>query len=121
MSKKILCVDDSSTIRKLVEFSLKSRGYIVMTAEDGQNALELLAGSHFDSIILDINMPRLDGFEFLKRIKANDAYTSIPVIMLTTEGQEEDRKAAMALGAFDYIVKPFKPSELIGLIDRLFE
>jgi two-component system chemotaxis response regulator CheY len=86
---------------------------------DGQEALEFLAKDKPDAIILDINMPRLDGFGFLKKIMADEAYTSIPVMMLTTEGQDEDKETAMSLGAKYYIVKPFKPSELIAAIEKL--
>jgi two-component system chemotaxis response regulator CheY len=121
MKKKVLAVDDSSSIRKMVEFSLKCKGYSVTTAEDGQLALELLARDNYDVIILDINMPRMDGFAFLKKIKNNDAYASIPVIILTTEGQDEDKDTAMSLGITDYIVKPFKPSELTMFVDNLFK
>jgi two-component system, chemotaxis family, chemotaxis protein CheY len=121
MGRKILAVDDSSSIRKMVEFSLKSKGFQVTTAADGQEALELLAKDKPDAIILDINMPRLDGFGFLKKVKADKAYASIPVMMLTTEGQDEDMETARSLGADHYIVKPFKPSELIAAIEKLVQ
>jgi two-component system chemotaxis response regulator CheY len=121
MGRKILAVDDSSSIRKMVEFSLKSKGFQVTTAADGQEALELLAKDKPDAIILDINMPRLDGFGVLKKIRADKAYASIPVMMLTTEGQDEDMETALSLGANHYIVKPFKPSELIAAIEKLVQ
>jgi two-component system, chemotaxis family, chemotaxis protein CheY len=120
MGKKILAVDDSSSIRKMVEFALKSKGFKVTTAEDGQEAYEFLAKELPDAIILDINMPRMDGFEFLRKIKADDAYSALPVMMLTTEGQDKDRERAQSLGAGHYIVKPFKPSELIAAVEKLF-
>lgn len=119
MAGRILSADDSASIRKLVEFTLKSKGFQVSSAEDGKEALELLARGPFDAIILDINMPRMDGFELLKRIRAESGYASIPVIMLTTEGQEEDRQKAMDLGASAYIVKPFKPTQLLGLVEEI--
>ena len=119
MQKRILAVDDSSSIRKMVEFTLKSKGYRVTSAEDGQQALEHLAKDDFDAIVLDINMPRLDGFGFLKKVKTDDVYAAIPVIMLTTEGQEEDKKTAISLGAREYITKPFKPTELIALVAKV--
>ena len=121
MGKKILAVDDSSSIRKMVEFTLKSKGFKVTTAVDGQEALEFLAKELPDAVILDINMPRMDGFEFLKKIKSDDAYSALPVMMLTTEGQDEDRETAQSLGAGHYIVKPFKPSELIAAVEKLFQ
>lgn len=119
MSKKILTVDDSPSVRKMVEFSLKSKGYQMGAAGDGQEALERMAEEQFDAIILDVNMPRMNGLEFLEKVKSNSAFASVPVIMLTTEGQDEDRDKAMSLGATDYIVKPFKPSQLLTLLDTI--
>ena len=119
MQKTVLAVDDSSSIRKMVEFSLKSRGFEVTTASDGLEAMETLAQGQFNAIILDINMPRMDGFEFLKKIKDNGAYASIPVVILSTEGQDEDKNIALSLGAEKYLVKPFKPSELIAVVEQL--
>ncbi len=119
MEKKILAVDDSTSVRKLVEFTLKSKGFQVISAEDGQEALELLKKDRFDAIILDINMPRMDGLQFLQKMRPNDAYGSIPVIVLTTEGLEADRDRAMELGATAYIIKPFKPTQLLGVVDEM--
>jgi two-component system, chemotaxis family, chemotaxis protein CheY len=118
MKKKILSVDDSPSVRKLVEFTLKSKGFQVASAEDGLAALEIMANEQFDAIVLDINMPRMNGLEFLEKVKSNDLYASIPVIMLTTEGQEEDQDKAMDLGATAYIVKPFKPTLLLRIVDK---
>lgn len=119
MKKKMLTVDDSPSVRKLVEFTLKAKGFQVISAEDGQEALELMAKEQFDGIILDINMPRMNGLEFLKKIKADDANLSIPVIMLTTEGQDDDKDKAVSLGATAYIVKPFKPTQLLSLLEKI--
>jgi len=118
MKKKILSVDDSPSVRKLVEFTLKSKGFQVASAQDGVAALEIMANEKFDAIVLDINMPRMNGLEFLEKVKSNDVYASIPVIMLTTEGQEEDQDKAMDLGAIAYIVKPFKPTLLLRIVDK---
>lgn len=119
MSKKILTVDDSPSVRKMVEFSLKSKGYAMGAAGDGQEALDRLSEDRYDAIILDVNMPRMNGLEFLEKIKSDADHASIPVIMLTTEGQDEDRDRAMSLGAADYIVKPFKPTQLLSLLDAI--
>lgn len=119
MQKKILAVDDSRSVRKLVEFTLKNGGFHVTTAEDGQEALEIMTRDLFDAVILDINMPRIDGFELLKRMKANDALVSVPVVMLTTEGQEQDKEQATILGAAAYLVKPFKPTALLALVNEV--
>jgi two-component system, chemotaxis family, chemotaxis protein CheY len=117
MKRKILAVDDSSSVRKLLKFSLKTKGWEVSLAEDGQEALELLAKDRYDIIITDINMPRMDGFEFLTRVRRDAAYADTPVIILTTEGQDEDKEKAMGMGASDYIVKPFKPTQLLSLVE----
>lgn len=119
MSKKMLTVDDSPSVRKLVKFTLKARGFEVTSAGDGIEALDLLKQDQFDAIILDINMPRMNGLDFLRTIKADDLYASIPVIMLTTEGQDDDKDTAVSIGATAYMVKPFKPTQLLALLDRI--
>jgi two-component system chemotaxis response regulator CheY len=119
MSKKMLTVDDSPSVQKLVKFTLKAKGFEVSCAGDGMEALDLLEEESFDAIILDINMPRMNGLEFLKTIKANEQYAEIPVIMLTTEGQDEDKDRAVSLGATAYMVKPFKPTQLLSLLERI--
>jgi len=119
MSKKIITVDDSPSVRKMVEFSLKSKGYVMGSAGDGIEALELMRQEPFDAVILDVNMPRMNGLEFLENIKNDENLAAIPVIMLTTEGQDEDRDKAMALGATAYIVKPFKPTQLLSLLEEI--
>jgi len=119
MTKKMLTVDDSRSVRKMVEFTLKAKGFQVSSAGDGQEALELMAKDQFDAIILDINMPIMNGLEFLQTIRSNDAFASIPVVMLTTEGQDEDKDKAISLGATAYIVKPFKPTQLLSLLEKI--
>jgi two-component system chemotaxis response regulator CheY len=119
MNKRILAVDDSPSVRKLVEFSLKAKGYLVSTAENGQEALEMLQQVKFDGIILDINMPRMDGFEFLRMVRGDGRLAAIPVLMLTTEGQDGDKVKAMNLGATAYLVKPFKPTEILVAIETM--
>lgn len=119
MSKKIITVDDSPSVRKMVEFSLKSKGYVMGSAGDGLEALELMRQEPFDAVILDVNMPRMNGLEFLETMRNDENLAAIPVIMLTTEGQDEDRDKAMALGATAYIVKPFKPTQLLSLLEEI--
>lgn len=119
MSRKMLTVDDSPSVRKLVKFTLKTKGFQVSSAADGLEALDLMKQENFDAIILDINMPRMNGLEFLKQIKTNDQYAAIPVIMLTTEGQDDDKDKAVALGATAYMVKPFKPTQLLTLLEKI--
>ena len=119
MSRKMLAVDDSPSVRKLVQFTLKAKGYEVSSAGDGIEAMEFLKQEKFDAIILDINMPRMNGLEFLRTIKASEQYAAIPVIMLTTEGQDDDKDMAISLGATAYMVKPFKPTQLLALLERI--
>jgi DNA-binding response OmpR family regulator len=115
----ILVVDDSDSIKKLLEVTLKSRGFGVISATDGQDALEALErhtdndGVNFNAVVLDINMPRMDGLSLLTLIRGRPEWQDLPILMLTTEGRDEDRDRALALGANDYMIKPFKPSELI--------
>ena len=119
MAKKVLTVDDSSSVRKLVEFTLKTKGFGVSSAGNGLEALELMAKERFDAVILDINMPQMNGLEFLQKIRADNTFASIPVVMLTTEGQDEDKDKAISLGATAYIVKPFKPTQLLSLLEKI--
>lgn len=120
MSMTILTIDDSASVRKMLEFALKSRGYTVLSASDGQEGLEHLErGAVVNAIVLDINMPRLDGLSFLKTVRARAEWQKVPIMMLTTEGQEADRDRALELGATDYMRKPFKPSELLERVGKL--
>lgn len=121
MSKHIMVVDDSKTIRNLVAFVLKAEGFLVSTAEDGLDALEKLytQDATVDLIVSDINMPRMDGFTFIKTLRAQDAYKDTPVIVLSTEGQEKDIQAGMSLGANLYMVKPAQPEKMVRNIKML--
>lgn len=119
MGKNILAVDDSSGVRKMVKFALKTKGHDVVTAVDGREGLEKLMERDYELIILDINMPRLDGFGLLDKLKRIPEKADIPILMLTTEGQEEDKDKALGMGANTYMVKPFKPTELISTVERM--
>lgn len=120
MSKHIMVVDDSKTIRNLLAFVMKAEGFKVTTAEDGLDGVEkLYAAGHVDLIVSDVNMPRMDGFTFIKTIRAQDAYKDIPIIVLSTEGQEKDIQMGMSLGANLYMVKPAQPEKLVRNIKML--
>ncbi len=112
-----LLVDDSAIIRKMVKIALKKvfKGEI-LEAGDGLEALNVLSMNTVDLIICDINMPNMDGMEFLSRVKATDEFKEIPVIMLSTEQGEEDVKEAKERGASDYLKKPVKPEKLIKTV-----
>ena len=114
MSLKILAVDDSRTMRDMLTIALTGAGMEVVLAEDGVHGLEVLdAGEIPDAIISDINMPRLDGFGFIRAVRAIDHLRAVPILVLTTESAPELRERARAAGATGWIVKPFDPGKLI--------
>jgi two-component system chemotaxis response regulator CheY len=103
---KILIVDDDKTTRKLLSLYLKGSGFEVVTAENGLNALEKLGSDTFQLVLTDLNMPFMDGIEFLKAMKSNPGTSHIPALMLTTETDEEERQRAIDAGADGYLSKP---------------
>jgi len=103
---KILIVDDDKTTRKLLSLYLKGSGFEVVTAENGLNALEKLGSDTFQLVLTDLNMPYMDGIEFLKAMKSNPGTSHIPALMLTTETDEEERQRAISAGADGYLSKP---------------
>ncbi|MFW6034794.1 MAG: response regulator [Halothermotrichaceae bacterium] len=117
MSGNILAVDDSKTLRASVKFTLKKAGYDVYLADNGKTGIEKLKeltadGDRPELIITDINMPEMDGITFLKNVKEDKIFRYIPVIILTTESQEEMIMKGKKLGAAGWLVKPFKPEQL---------
>ena len=116
---EIMVVDDSVSIRQVVSRLLESQGWKVKTAKDGIDALEKLRESRPDLIVLDIEMPRMNGYEFLGALKAQSGYEDIPVVMLTSRTASKHRKKAEALGAKGFVVKPYNDHEFISLIHRL--
>lgn len=115
MGKKVLIIDDSSTMRKIVTRSLRQAGLdfdTILEAGDGQEALQLLAKESVDIILSDINMPNMDGIEFLRQKSANPAIKSIPVVMITTEAGADILAEAKSLGAKGSIKKPFTPEQV---------
>jgi len=112
-----LVVEDSPPMRKMIVFALmRIRQLRVTEADDGVDALRKIAGQKFDIIITDINMPILDGLKLVKRLRADDAYRDVPIIIITTEGAEEDRHRALALGANAYITKPIQATQVMHLV-----
>ncbi|NKF52140.1 response regulator [Shewanella sp. WXL01] len=112
--KKILAVDDSTSMRQMVSFTLKTAGYEVAEAADGQEALLLAKANQFDLVISDINMPVMDGITLIKELRALDAYKFVPLLMLTTESSPEKKQEGRAAGATGWIVKPFNPDQLLA-------
>ena len=116
---KILVVDDEIYIVHILDFSLGMEGYEVVTALDGEHALDKARGEHPDLIVLDIMMPKLDGYETCKLLKADDRTRQIPVILLSAKGRHTDQKIGYEVGADDYITKPFSPRKLVERINTL--
>jgi two-component system chemotaxis response regulator CheY len=119
MPKTILIIDDSISLRQVVSIALGNAGYAVMEACDGQDALAKLTGQKVHLVICDVNMPNMDGISFLKAMKEHPQYKFTPIIMLTTEAGEEKKKEGQAAGARAWIVKPFKPEQLLMAVSKL--
>ncbi|AGW11961.1 response regulator [Megalodesulfovibrio gigas] len=116
----ILIVDDSKTVRNLVAFILKKEGYKVTAAENGLDGLEkLYSMEQVDLIISDINMPKMDGFTFIRHVREQVLYRDLPIVVLSTEGQEKDIQQGLQLGANLYMVKPAQPEKLLRNVKML--
>ncbi|HHO76615.1 MAG TPA: response regulator [Deltaproteobacteria bacterium] len=119
MARNILSVDDSASIRQLVSFTLKKEGYEVIEAVDGKDALAKIQGVCVDLVLTDLNMPNLDGIGLIKALRAISSYRFTPIVMLTTESHTDKKEAGKQAGATGWIVKPFKPEQLISVVKRL--
>ncbi|MCP4289707.1 MAG: response regulator [Gammaproteobacteria bacterium] len=119
MSKTILVVDDSSSIRQLVSMSLRDAGFEVIEACDGKDALSKLAGQKVHLIVSDVNMPNMDGITLAKEVKAHPQYKFTPIMMLTTEAQESKMKEGKDAGANAWLTKPFQTDQLLTAVSRL--
>jgi DNA-binding response OmpR family regulator len=117
MSKRILIVDDEPRYLRLLEANLRTDGYDVITAQDGLQAIEVFSSNPVDLILLDIMMPKLDGFATCQRIRE---FSNVPIIVLTAKGEERDRVRGLDLGADDYLVKPFSATELLARVRAVF-
>jgi two-component system alkaline phosphatase synthesis response regulator PhoP len=114
--KKVLVVDDEADIVELVSYNLKKEGYQVLSAYDGEEALSLARGESPDLVILDLMLPKIDGFRVCRVLKKEEPTAKTPIIMLTAKTREEDRIAGLDLGADDYVTKPFSPRELLARV-----
>ena len=119
MAKVILAVDDSASIRQMVSFTLKSAGYEVLDAVDGQDGLEKANAHAVDLILTDQNMPRMDGLELIKLLRELPTYQKVPILMLTTESSDEMKSKGRAAGANGWLVKPFDPQRLIEVVKKV--
>ncbi|OIQ78042.1 chemotaxis protein CheY [mine drainage metagenome] len=119
MAKTILIVDDSASLRQVVNIALTSAGYEVIEACDGVDALAKLDGRKIHLIISDVNMPNMDGITLVKEIKQKADYKFTPIIMLTTESQEDKKAQGQAAGARAWVVKPFQPAQMLNAVSKL--
>ena len=119
MKKKVLTVADSRTIRNMLLVTLNNAGFETIQAEDGIEGLEVLEGCNPDVIVTDINMPRLDGFGLIEKVREQDRHRNLPILVLTTESSDEKKQRARNAGATGWIVKPFHPDKLAAAIRRV--
>ena len=119
MSKTILTVDDSRTMRDMLRLALTDAGFTVVQAEDGVHGLEVLQEAEPDVILTDINMPRMDGYGFIEGVRSDSRRRTIPILVLTTESSQEKKMRARDAGATGWIVKPFNPEKLVEAIRRV--
>jgi len=117
----ILAVDDSASMRQMVTFTLKSAGYNVVEAVDGQDAYEKAATRNFDLVLTDQNMPRMDGIGLTKKLRDNPKFKSTPILILTTESSDQMKQAGRGAGATGWLVKPFDPSKLLEVIAKVIK
>lgn len=119
MSKLILTIDDSRTIRDMLKLTLTEAGFEVLQGVDGEDGLNVLGETPVDLVITDINMPKMDGYEVIRRLRANSKYQKTPILVLTTESDSDKRNIARQAGATGWIVKPFDPARLVETVRKV--
>jgi DNA-binding response OmpR family regulator len=119
MSKSILVVDDEPNIVLSLEFLMEEAGYEVRTVSDGEEALRAIKEKLPDLILLDVMLPKLDGYEVCLAVRANPAWKDVRIIMLTAKGREVDQEKGLAFGADDYITKPFSTREMVSKVKTI--
>ncbi len=112
-------MDDSTSIRQMISFTLQNEGYEVIQAVDGLDALNKLSNIQVDMVLTDLNMPNMDGIELIKQLRTIQNYKFVPIVFLTTESQQEKKQQGKQAGATGWIVKPFNPEQLIGVVKKL--
>jgi two-component system chemotaxis response regulator CheY len=115
----ILVVDDSASMRQMVSFTLKSAGFSVIEAVDGEDAYEKTTARDFDLVLTDQNMPRMDGLTLTRKLRDNPKFKGTPILILTTESSDQMKQAGRSAGATGWLVKPFDPAKLIEVIKKL--
>ncbi len=116
---RVLTVDDSRTILAMLHHTLSNAGFEVLQAEDGQQGLDVLANEKVDVVITDINMPVMDGIQFIRQVRASGRHNSLPILILTLETSQDKRDQGRAAGGTGWIVKPFDPDKLISVIHKV--
>ena len=119
MGKIIMTVDDSASVRQMVAFALKQNGYEVIEAVDGVDALSKLSAKKVDLLLTDLNMPKLDGIELIKGVRTGTCNKFVPIVMLTTESQGSKKAEGKSAGASGWIVKPFRPEQLVAVVRKM--
>jgi len=119
MAKRILTIDDSKTMRDMLMLTLSDAGYEVLQAVDGQDGIDVLGDKRVDVVITDINMPRMDGYDVIRSLRANPLHKSTPILVLTTESDTEKKNLAREAGATGWMVKPFDPDQLVATIRKV--
>ena len=119
MTMTVLTVDDSRTMREMLRLALSDAGFRVVQAEDGIHGLEVLAAESPQVIVTDINMPRMDGFGFIEEVRGDARHRAIPILVLTTENDGDKKMRARQAGATGWIVKPFDPEALLGVLRKV--
>lgn len=118
MAHTLLIVDDSASMRQMVSFTLKDAGYEVISANNGKDALSKIDTGKVAMVITDLNMPEMDGIELIKQLRSRPGFKFIPIVMLTTESQDSKKLAGKQAGASGWIVKPFKPEQLVDTVRK---
>ncbi len=119
MNKTVLVVDDEVNIVTSLEYVMKAAGFDVATAYDGEEALAKIAEIVPDLVILDVMMPKLDGFEVCEKVRANPLWKSVLIVMLTAKGRDSEREKGLSLGANDYLTKPFSTHDIVKRVKEL--
>ena len=119
MSKTILTIDDSASIRQMVAMTLRSAGHTVLEAVDGSHGYDQATGNTVHAVITDLNMPKMNGIEFIRKYREHPSSKGVPIILLTTESSDELKREAKEAGATGWIVKPFKQDQLLAVIKKV--
>ena len=119
MAKCILTAEDSTSLREMIVFTLQEAGYEVIEASDGRKALRAIEGRKVHLVITDLNMPNMNGIELTQALRSDPKYKFVPIIFLTTESQFQKKQAAREAGATGWIVKPFKPEQLLQVVRKV--